>query len=51
VSVTTIKIAPETRDRLKAVGKKGETYDDLLNRLLDEIGARVVRIEKIEKAR
>ena len=50
MSVTTIKIAPETRDRLKAVGMKGETYDALLNRLLDEIQTRLVRIEKIEKA-
>ena len=32
---TTIPLTPETRDRLKALGKKGETYDALLNRLLD----------------
>ena len=51
VSVTTIKITPETRDRLKAVGMKGETYDALLNRLIDEVQARLVRIERIEKAR
>ena len=31
----TIKIHPETRDRLKDAGKKGETYDDIINRLLD----------------
>ena len=42
--VTTIKVTPETRDRLKAVGMKGETYDALLNQLLDEIQGRILRI-------
>ncbi|MEK6851645.1 MAG: hypothetical protein AABY30_03805 [Candidatus Thermoplasmatota archaeon] len=40
--MTTIKVSPETRDRLKAMGTKGETYDALLNRLLDDLQARVV---------
>ncbi len=31
----TLKIHPETRDRLKDAGKKGETYDQIINRLLD----------------
>ncbi len=44
MAVTTIKVSPGTRDRLKAFGTKGETYDALLNRLLDEIEARTVRI-------
>lgn len=30
-----IKIHPETRDRLKNAGKKGETYDKVINRLID----------------
>jgi hypothetical protein len=30
-----IKIHPETRERLKNVGKKGETYDKVINRLID----------------
>jgi hypothetical protein len=34
---TTIKIRKETRDVLKSVGKKGETYDDIINRLLDRV--------------
>ncbi len=46
MAVTTIKISPETRDRLKSVGMKGETYDALLNRLLDEIEAHLVRVER-----
>jgi hypothetical protein len=44
VAVTTIKVRPETRDRLKTVGTKGETYDALLNRLLDEIEARAIHV-------
>jgi hypothetical protein len=34
---TTIKIRKDTRDTLKSIGKKGETYDDILNRLLDRV--------------
>jgi hypothetical protein len=33
--LTTIKVKAETRDTLKSVGKKGETYDEIINRLLD----------------
>lgn len=33
--LTTIALHPPTRDRLRAAGHKGETYDALLNRLLD----------------
>lgn len=32
---TTIKISLDTRDRIVAVGRKGETYDWIINRLLD----------------
>ncbi len=32
---TTIQIKKSTVTRLKSYGKKGETYDDVLNRLLD----------------
>jgi hypothetical protein len=34
----TIQIAPETVSRLKNLGIKGETYDHLLQRLLNERG-------------
>jgi len=34
----TIKILEKTRARLKAIGKKGETYDDIINRLIDQQG-------------
>lgn len=45
--ITTIPLTKSTRDRLRRVGRKGETYDDVLNRLLDvqeqiDGGARVV---------
>jgi hypothetical protein len=32
---TTIQLEEETRDRLKAFGKKGESYDDIVIRLMD----------------
>ncbi len=35
--VTTIPIHKQTRDRIKLFGHKGETYDEILNRLLNEI--------------
>ncbi len=35
--LTSIKLRKSTRDVLKSVGKKGETYDDIINRLLDRV--------------
>jgi len=35
-SITTIKLRASTRDRLMSKGRKNESYDDLINRLLDE---------------
>ena len=32
----TVKLRPETVERLKDIGKKGETYDDIINRLIDK---------------
>lgn len=31
---TTIAVSPEIRDQIKNFGNKGETYDDILTRLL-----------------
>ncbi|HVL86779.1 MAG TPA: hypothetical protein VM681_02030 [Candidatus Thermoplasmatota archaeon] len=31
---TTIPLLPATRDKLKSLGRKGETYDQILNRLM-----------------
>ena len=32
---TTIPLAKSTRDQLKKLGKKGETYDEVLRRLIE----------------
>lgn len=34
MAVTTIQLSPETREHLRAVGRKGETYDQIVQRLL-----------------
>ncbi len=34
MAVTTIQLAQETREHLRAVGRKGETYDQIVQRLL-----------------
>lgn len=34
----TINVTEETKERLSNVGRIDESYDDLLNRLLDEAG-------------
>jgi len=34
MGVTTIPVAKETRERLRSFGKKGETYDQILRRLM-----------------
>ncbi len=35
VSITTIQLTKETREKLLEIGKKKETYDDLINRLIE----------------
>jgi hypothetical protein len=37
--ITTIQITEETRDELKECGKKGETYDDIIRKLLKRYSA------------
>lgn len=32
---TTIQVDDETRDKLKKFGHKGETYDEIINRLMN----------------
>jgi len=34
MAITTIQLDPSTRDQLKAVGRKGETYDHIVRSLL-----------------
>ena len=38
--ITTIPLRKSTRDQLKNMGKKGQTFDDLICRLLENGGAR-----------
>ena len=38
--ITMIKVTRETRDMLKDLGKKGETYDQLIRRLIREVQER-----------
>ncbi|MDD4052080.1 MAG: hypothetical protein PHR28_09310 [candidate division Zixibacteria bacterium] len=33
---TTVRLNKSTRDRFNETGKKGESYDDVANRILDE---------------
>jgi SOS response regulatory protein OraA/RecX len=33
--VTTVRISTELRDRLKKLGVKGETYEDVIQRLVE----------------
>ena len=33
-----VAIRPETREKLMMVGRKGETYDYIINRLIEEYG-------------
>ena len=34
--VTTIKLSPQTRDRLKDLGVKGQTYEEIVKYLLEK---------------
>ena len=36
MSKTTIQIDEKTRDNLRKLGIKGETYDDIINRLISK---------------
>ena len=36
--LTCIQLKTETRDRLKSIGKKGESYDVIIERILEERG-------------
>ncbi len=37
---TCIRISEETREKLKRLGRKGETYDDIIRRLIEEVEER-----------
>ena len=45
---TTIQIKKITRENLKKIGRKGQTYDDIIENLL-EIGKRVMFFDELDK--
>ena len=44
---TTIPLTKATRDRLRKMGRKGETYDALLHRLMDAYESGPVEFEPV----
>ena len=38
MSKSTILVESKTRERLKCQGRKGQTYDNLINQLIDTLG-------------
>lgn len=38
MTTTTIQLEKTTRDRLASVGRKDDTFDDIVNHVLDEVG-------------
>lgn len=40
---TNVQITIETRDRLIALGSKGDTYEDVIKRLLDDLTRSVTK--------
>lgn len=45
--ITTIPLTKATRDRLRSLGKKGESYDQLLNRMIEVYLNRTVEFEPV----
>jgi hypothetical protein len=48
MTYTVVRLAIKTRERLKRYGQFGESYDDLINRILDEIEKHNLK-NKLEK--
>lgn len=40
---TSIQVKPGTKERLTKLGIKGDTFDDIICRLLDKVGRKAVR--------
>jgi predicted DNA-binding protein len=45
---TTIQVSRETRERLKKIGSKGQTYDEIINKFL-EIGEKVMFFNELDR--
>lgn len=37
MAATSIRVRPETRDRLNEIGLRNESFDEIINRILDEL--------------
>jgi hypothetical protein len=48
MTYTVVRLAVKTRERLKNYGQFGESYDDLINRILNEIEKHNLK-NKLEK--
>ena len=48
VNQTTIQVSRETRDRLKKIGSKGQTYDEIIEKLL-EIGQKIMFFNELDR--
>lgn len=46
---TSIRLKRKTRSRLDAYGMRGETFDQIVNRLLDELEAARAELERLHK--
>lgn len=45
---TTIQISKDTREKLKKIGVKGQTYDEIIEKLL-EIGQKVAFFNELDR--
>ncbi len=48
MSETTIQISRETREKLKKIGSKGQTYDEVIQKLL-EIAQKVAFFNELDR--
>ena len=48
VNQTTIQVSRDTRARLKKIGSKGQTYDEIIEKLL-EIGQKVMFFNELDR--
>jgi hypothetical protein len=39
--IVMVKVKRKTREKLKSIGKKGETYEDVINQMFSELGGKV----------
>ena len=49
MAATTIQLKSETRERLKALSAKGETYDEVIQELIDAYGAFIDELYRIHE--